>query len=134
MELDGGVTANLVASFEPTGRYICDFEVHGTERSLLLPDPNAFGGELKIRQSRSDWEEIPYTAAGARETRGIGLHDMVEAIAEDRDHRASGRLGLHVIDVARSILRAADEGRTVEVETTVDQPAPLAATVDVAGD
>jgi predicted dehydrogenase len=134
MELDGGVTANLVASFEPTGRYICDFEVHGTERSLLLPDPNAFGGELRIRQSRTAWEEIPYTPGGARETRGIGLHDMVEAIAEGRDHRASGRLGLHVIDAARSILRASDEGRTVEVETTVDQPEALAATVDVAGD
>ena len=59
---------------------------------------------------------------------------MVEAIAEGRDHRASGRLGLHVIDTARSILRAADEGGTVEVETTVAQPEPRVATVEVAGD
>jgi len=134
MELDGGLTANYVASFEPNARYICDFEIHGTDRSLLLPDPNAFGGELRLRQSRGEWEEVPYTARGAQETRGIGLHDMVEAIGEGRDHRASGRLGLHVIDAARSILRAAEEGRTVAVETTVDQPEPLPATLDAARD
>ena len=50
---------------------------------------------------------------------------MVEAIAEGRDHRASGRLGLHVVDAARSILRAASAERTERVETTVAQPAPL---------
>ncbi|HVN60705.1 MAG TPA: Gfo/Idh/MocA family oxidoreductase [Gaiellaceae bacterium] len=134
MELDGGVTVSYVASFEATARYICDFEIHGTERSLLLPDPNAFGGELRIRQSRGDWEEIRYTGGGATETRGIGLQDMVDAIAEGREHRASGRLGLHVIDAGRSILRAADEGRTVAVETTVAKPEPLAETADVARD
>ncbi len=127
MELDGGVTVSYVASFEATARYICDFEIHGTDRSLLLPDPNAFGGAVRLRQSRSEWEDVPYAESGAMETRGIGLHDMVEAIAEGRPHRASGRLGLHVIDAARSILRAADQGRTVELGTTVEQPAPLAA-------
>ena len=45
MELDGGVTANLVASFEANERYVCDFEVHGTDAVLRLPDPNAFGGD-----------------------------------------------------------------------------------------
>ena len=61
MELDGGLTVSYVASFEANSRYICDFEIHGTDRSLLLPDPNGFGGALRMRQSRSDWEEIPYT-------------------------------------------------------------------------
>jgi predicted dehydrogenase len=133
MELDGGVTANLVTSFEAHERYVCDFEVHGMDAVLRLPDPNAFGGTLQIR-SKNDWEEIPYVSRGAQETRGVGLHDMVEAIAEGRDHRASGRLGLHVIDAARSILRAADERRTVEVETGVEQPGPRGATVDVVAD
>ncbi len=133
MELDGGVTANLVASFEANQRYVCDFEVHGTDAVLRLPDPNAFEGVLQIR-AKNDWEEIPYVSRGGQETRGVGLHDMVEAIAEGRDHRASGRLGLHVIDAARSILRAADERRTVEVETAVEQPGPRAATADVAAD
>ncbi len=134
MELEGGVTANLVASFEAHERYVCDLEIHGMDAVLRLPDPNAFGGSLKIRSSKNDWEEIPYVSGGAQETRGIGLHDMVEAIEDGRQHRASGRLGLHVIDAARSILRAADERRTVEVETSVEQPEPRGATADVAAD
>ena len=134
MELDGGVTANLVASFEANDRYVCDLEIHGTDRVLSLPDPNAFGGLLRIRQSQGDWEAVPYTGRGAQESRGVGLHEMVEAIAEGRKHRASGQLGLHVLDAARSILRAAEEGRTVTVETSVEQPEPLPTAVDVVGD
>ena len=62
---------------------------------------------------------------GALDARGIGLHDMVEAIDEDRPHRASGRLGLHVVEVARGILQSAGEGRLVEIETSLEKPAPL---------
>jgi predicted dehydrogenase len=125
MQLDSGVTADLVASFEANDRYVCDLELHGTDGVLSLPDPNAFGGTLRLQRGRGGWEEVAYASRGAREARGIGLCDLVEAVAEGRDHRASGRLGLHVLDVARSILRAAAEGRTAEVETTVEHPSPL---------
>ena len=50
---------------------------------------------------------------------------MVESIAAGRPHRASGRLGAHVVEVARGILRAAAEARVVEIESRVDQPEPL---------
>jgi predicted dehydrogenase len=125
LELDGGATANLVASFEAADRYVCDLELHGTEGVLRLPDPNAFGGALKIRQGHGDWQEVPYATRGAREARGIGLAEMVEAIAAGRDPRAAGRLALHVVDAARSILRAAERGRTEALETTAARPEPL---------
>jgi predicted dehydrogenase len=127
MQLDRSVTANLVTSFEARDRYVCELELHGADADLSLPDPNAFGGPLRIRKGHGDWEDVPYVSRGAREARGLGLHDLVEAIGEGRDPRASGRLGLHVVDVARSILRAAEDGRTVAVETGVDRPAPLPA-------
>jgi predicted dehydrogenase len=125
MELDGGVTANLVASFDATDRYVSDFVVHGTGGDLSLPDPNAFEGPLRIRRARGDWEDVPYASRGSREARGLGLADMAEAIGEGRQHRATGELGLHVVDVARSTLRSAAEGRAVEIGTTVARPAHL---------
>jgi predicted dehydrogenase len=127
MELASGATANLVASFEAHDRYVCDLEVHGREGALALPDPNAFGGPLRLRSGRGDWEDVPYQSRGAREARGIGLQDLVEAVEEGRAPRASGRLAAHVVDVARSALRAADEGRTVEVATRAERPDPLSA-------
>jgi predicted dehydrogenase len=124
MELKGGLTANLVASFDATERYVCDFVVHGTTADLSLPDPNAFEGPLRIR-GKGEWESVPYASRGAREARGIGLADMAEAIAEGGDHRATGLLGLHVVDVARSILRSAAEGRAIAIGTDAARPAPL---------
>ena len=127
MQLANGVTANLVASFEARGQYICDVASHGSEGGLLLPDPNAFGGPVRLKRGRGGWEDVPYVSRGGADARGIGLHDMVEAIAAGRPHRASGRLGAHVVEVARGILRAADEGTVVEIESRVDQPEPLPA-------
>jgi predicted dehydrogenase len=128
MQLASGVTANLVASFEARGQYICDVAIHGSEGVLLMPDPNAFGGPVRVKRGRGGWEDVPYTSRGAADARGIGLHDMVEAIAAGRPHRASGLLGAHVVEVARGILRAADEGSVIEISSRVDQPEPLPVT------
>jgi predicted dehydrogenase len=125
MELAGGITANLVASFDATDRYVCDFFVYGTDGDLSLPDPNAFEGPLRIRRARGDWEDLTYASRGACEARGIGLADMAEAIAAGGEHRATGQLGLHVVDVARSILRSSDEGRTASIGTDAVRPARL---------
>jgi predicted dehydrogenase len=125
MELDHGMTANLVASFDATDRYVCDFFVHGSAGDLSLPDPNAFQGQLRMRRELGDWKKVSYASRRAREARGIGLADMAEAIVAGRDHRATGQLGLHVVDVARSILRSAAEGETIEIGTSPVRPAPL---------
>jgi predicted dehydrogenase len=125
MQLANGVTANLVASFEARGQYICDVAIHGSEGVLVLPDPNAFGGAVRLKRGRGGWEDVPYVSRGGADARGIGLHDMVEAIAAGTPHRASGLLGAHVVEVARGILLSAEEGRIVEISSSVDQPQPL---------
>jgi predicted dehydrogenase len=127
LELESGATANLVASFEAPALYVCDLVVHGTEGVLALPDPNAFDGPVRLRRGRDEWEDIPFEPGGGRDARGIGLDDMARAIADDRPHRASGELAEHVVDVARATLRAAEEGRTIEVESTVERPEPMPA-------
>lgn len=125
LELAGGVTANLTTSFEAAGQYVYHLEIHGSEGVLALPDPNAFGGPVRLRRLRDDWQEVPFASRGEQDARGLGLHDLVEAIASDRPHRASGELAHHVVDVARTILGAAAEGRTLNVGTSVERPEPL---------
>ena len=125
MQLANGVTANLVASFEARNQYVCDVAIHGSEGVLALPDPNAFGGSVRIKRGRGGWEDVPYGSRGGADARGIGLHDMVEAIAAGQRHRASGELGAHVVEVARGILTSAAEARIVAIQSRVDQPQPL---------
>jgi predicted dehydrogenase len=127
LELHSGVTANLVASFEAPGQYVCDFFVHGTHGVLALPDPNGFDGPVRLRRGREGWEDVPVASRGGRDSRGIGLHDLAQSIAEDVGHRASGELACHVVDVARSILAAARKGRVLSVETSATRPPPLTA-------
>ena len=122
MELESGVTANLVASFETNGQYVCDLELHGTDGVISFPDPNGFDGPVRMRRGRDGWQEVPFVARGDRDARGIGLHELVEAIAAGRPERASGSLGLHVVDVARGILVSAAESRIVEIDSRISQP------------
>jgi len=125
LELDGGVTASLIASFEAPGQYVCDFVVHGTSGVLALPDPNSFDRAVRIRSGRGDWHDLAVVSAGVRDARGIGLDDLATSLADGSPHRASGELACHVVDVAWTILAAAAEGRSLDVASTVERPRPL---------
>jgi predicted dehydrogenase len=110
-----GALATITVSFETPSRYESGMVLHGTERSLRLPDANKFGGELMIRNPRSGWEPLAYEPRCDLERRGIGLHDLVEAVREGRPHEASGELALHVLEATLAVLRSAEEGITVPV-------------------
>ena len=125
LELASGVSATLVATFEAPHHYSSTFLVLGSDGTLALPDPNMFGEPIRMRLGRGDWKTVPYRSRKAQEVRGIGLQDQVEAIAAGREPRASGRLALHVVDVARSILAAAEAGTVLPVTSSVGRPDAL---------
>jgi predicted dehydrogenase len=125
LELDSGVTATLVASFESPELFVGEIVVYGSEGILALPDPNGFGGPVRLRRGTSDWKDIRFRPNVRRDVRGIGLHDLVDSLANGHPHRASGRLAHHVVDVARTILASAAEGRTLDIGSRVDRPAPI---------
>jgi predicted dehydrogenase len=110
-----GALATITVSFETPSRYESGMVIHGTERSLQLPDANKFGGDVMLRSPRSGWEPLAYEAPTPLERRGIGLHDLVEAAHDGRPHRASGELALHVLEATLAVLRSAEEGTTVAV-------------------
>jgi len=124
VEFEAGQAAQLLFSWDsPLSRYGF-VEITGTEATLAVPDPNRFGGDLKIRRAGdSDWSVIP--SAGATAGRGIGVVDMARAIAAGEPHRATGDLALHVLELMAKIDRSAATGQFETVETTFGPPAPL---------
>ena len=66
LELAGGVTAMLVATFESPGHYASTMLVHGSQGELALPDPNGFDGQIRIRRGRGDWERVSYPSRRRR--------------------------------------------------------------------
>ncbi|MEH3088712.1 MAG: Gfo/Idh/MocA family oxidoreductase [Microbacterium arborescens] len=131
---EAGQQAASLLSFDSALERHGVFEVHGTEGSIVIPDPNQFQGRIayvKARTSLSDgnWGEqewIEIEQEGALSGRGLGLLDMVRAIAADRPHIASGALGYHVLDIMLSAQESAASGEFVAVESTVD-PVPAVA-------
>ncbi|NGP46138.1 Gfo/Idh/MocA family oxidoreductase [Bacillaceae bacterium SIJ1] len=125
LEFEAGLVGSLLTSFDIAGdSTLPRIEVYGTEGTLILPDPNTFGGPVKIKRVGSkDWAEVPLTHGFAENSRGIGLADMAFAILHDRAHRANGDLAYHVLDLMHSFGEASDSGQHVTLQSTVERPA-----------
>lgn len=115
LRMRSGALATLTVSFEAQGRYESGMLVHGTEGTLSLPDANGFGGDVKLQTKRGEWTTVEYETRGDMETRGLGLHELIEAEREGRPHRASGEMAQHVLETIGAVLESAEEGVTVEV-------------------
>ncbi len=114
-------------------------ELYGEKGSMLVPDPNFFGGTLATSDGAGDYvlaetDTEPFgapnwPAAAPRQAnyRMIGVADLVDAANRDREPRCSGRLAAHVVEVMESILLAAAERRHVRIRSSVERPAPLTA-------
>ena len=113
-----GALATLTVSFEAAGQYLSGLEIYGSEATMRLPDANAFGGTVSLRRGGgSEPENVSYPALGRQETRGFGLHDLVESIGEGRPHMASDTHALHVLEAALAIGRSAAERRVIDLDT-----------------
>jgi predicted dehydrogenase len=121
---ESGVLSTLVMSFDGIATRSPAIEVHGTEASLTVPDPNHFEGDVAIHPLGGAWEVLPVSAGLLDAGRGVGLADLAITPGSD-EPRAGGRLGYHVLDVMLSLLEAAEHGTTVEISSTCDRPPPV---------
>jgi predicted dehydrogenase len=124
---ESGQQAQSLLSFDSALERHGIVEIHGTEGTMVIPDPNQFAGRIAVvaplgvlRDGMSveqEWIEI--THPDVEVGRGLGALDMARAIAAGRPHIASGELGFHVLDVLLSAQESAATGATVAVASTV---------------
>ncbi|MEE4542802.1 Gfo/Idh/MocA family oxidoreductase [Streptomyces sp. V4-01] len=143
LDFASGPSASATFSFDSAAprRMI---EITGTEGTLSLPDPNTFGGPLRIRaftdpavddaDSGDGWRELPVT--GTTAGRGIGVLDMARALRSGAPHRASGELAQHVLELMTTVTDSAErhgfvglESHAPAVETLPADWDPVAATL-----
>lgn len=117
-----GALSTLVMSFDAVATQAANIEIHGETGSLIVPDPNRFDGDVKLRSLGSaDWEVLPVSAGYVDASRGIGLQDL--ALTEtDAQPRASGRLAFHALEVMESVLKSAHSGQSIAIESTCERP------------
>jgi predicted dehydrogenase len=126
MEFESKVIAGISFTFGTRATNLPRLEVYGTKGTLSLPDPNTFGGPVAVLLAgMEEWEEVPLTHGHVENSRGIGLSDMADAIANNRPHRANGELTFHTLEVMEGILLAAKTRREYEVQSPCRLPEPL---------
>jgi predicted dehydrogenase len=137
LEFRSGAQVTFLSSWDVWRHGVLPMELHGEAGSLRIPDPNWFGGDLRIAKDSSGWRRVATNARvfGAANWpgdkplhanyRGLGLADMARAILDQRPHRANGDVALHVLEVMAKILEAAAVKRTLEIRRDCARPNPL---------
>lgn len=137
LEFACGATITFGTSWDVFRHSNHPIELHGTQGSLRLPDPDNFGGVIAVSRQGAPWEETdtanalfgavnwPITAPDRANYRMLGLADLARSITEGRKPRASGSLALHVLEIMEAILRAGETGTAQIVADKTEQPKEL---------
>ncbi|MDZ7602944.1 MAG: Gfo/Idh/MocA family oxidoreductase [Hoeflea sp.] len=137
LEFENGALVTLGASWDVKAHGHRPMELYGTEASLIVPDPNFFGGKVEligpggVAKDLPDWDH-PLGVPNQQHNQGMmanyrtaGLADMAMAIGEGRPHRCSLEFALHVVDVMTAILHSGETGTFIRPATGCAKPAPL---------
>jgi predicted dehydrogenase len=138
LELESGVPVTVLMSWDIWATHLPYIEIYGTEGSLSVPNPDEFGGTPKLRRAGDEERRQPPPPPGALHwsplplpfradvARGLGVADMADALGAGRPHRAAPELAFHVLEVLLALEASAREGRTIDVRSRCERPAPMA--------
>ena len=131
----------MTLSFDVKDHKRNHIELYGDKGSIIVPDPNMFGGsvytclelggkwteyktddlelgKINIKTQSSRANESPINA----NYRGAGLSQMAYSIENKQRHLCNDELSLHVLDIIMSIMRAAKTGITEVISTSCNKP------------
>jgi predicted dehydrogenase len=121
-----GPVATIIMSFDVWAANLPHIEIYGSLGSLSVPDPNTFGGPVRVRLAEDkNWSEVPLTHVFTDNSRGLGVLDMARALREGNAHRANGTLAFHVLDLMQSFEEASRAGQHIDIPSRCERPASL---------
>ncbi|MGI5132065.1 Gfo/Idh/MocA family protein [Pseudonocardia sp. CA-107938] len=127
-----GALSTLVMTFDVWAARLPRIEVHGTEGSLSVPDPNMFDGAVELFPAGgTEWADLGATAGYLDAGRGYGVADLALAVADGRAHRAGDEIALHVLEVMEAVAQAAESRSWIDLTTTCERPEPVPGVVDL---
>ena len=125
MKFESGAVGTLTTTFDVYDDHQACVEVFGSRGSLLVPDPNGFGGPVKLlREGQNAYEEVPVVYGYRENSRGVGVADLCRALREGGTPRANCAQTFHVLDLMCAFHESSDSGREVSLQKGfVRQPA-----------
>lgn len=123
---ENGVYGNVQFSSECIMNPFPVLTIHGTQGILYLPDPDAFGGEVKIlRRGNTEPFVMQQNHGYSQNSRGLGAAELAWALRTGRAPRAGKEMALHALEILDGIKHSARSKATTQLTTTFARPAPL---------
>jgi predicted dehydrogenase len=141
IEFDNNAVVQGFLSFDVNNHGRNHMELYGTTGSIIVPDPNMFGGPVLVsKELGSEWihhsvenkllgkTNIFTQSSRSNEApkqsnyRGVGLAEMLNAIENQKLHRCNGKLALHVLDMIDLTMNSAQSGDKKNLRTTCERP------------
>lgn len=106
LKFEKGGVGQLTTSFDVWAAELPRIEIYGTKGTLSVPDPNTFGGPIRLRTKDSEnFMEIPCAFGYTNNSRGLGVSNMADSIMKEDPSlfEASGNLSYHVLEIMEGI-------------------------------
>jgi predicted dehydrogenase len=126
MRFASGVIGTIFTTFDAHVAEVPRIEIYGSEGTLSVPDPNTFGGDVRIfRKEEGAFLKIPLMFGYGENSRALGLADLAKAIQTQRPARASGELTFHVLEIMSGFLKSAETRAEVAITSAPPRPAVM---------
>jgi len=126
LNFENGALGTILTTFDVVYDTQARFEIYGSKGTIIVPDPNYFGGEIKLlRPEQGSYETIPLLFDYSDNSRGLGLADMAKAIEVGRDFRASGQQLIHVLEILTALEKSSMACGEYKMETKYARGEPM---------
>jgi len=127
LRFENGAIGNIITTFDVAKSSLPYIEIYGEKGSVLVPDPNTFGGPVYLASlDNREYKEVDLTHDYPENSRGLGVADMAECIMHGRkDNRANGQLANHVLEIMEAVHTACLGGNTYEMTTVFERTPPM---------
>ena len=100
--------------------------LYGTQGILYLPDPNFFGGDVKIlAKGQTEPYVLPHTHAYDGDDRGLGVADMAWALRNGRAPRACKEMAYHALEMLTGAIVSGQSGTFYKMQSTFTPQPPI---------
>lgn len=118
LRFESGVIGTITTSFDVQHSTLPCIEIYGEKGTLYVPDPNCFGGPVRLyRKEDGMLREMPLLFENAENSRGLGLLAMARAIRNgEKDFITSSKRTFHTLDIMTAFQRSSESGKVVYME------------------
>jgi predicted dehydrogenase len=125
-EFSSGVYGSLMFNSSSIGNEKPQIVVYGTEGILYMPDPNQFGGQVKvILKGQTEPVALQPTHAFSENHRGIGPAELAWSLRKGRKPRTSKEMAFHGLELLLGLYKSCETKTFYQMTSSFQRPNPI---------